>query len=167
MTPENRGHKSGSLLASSTRLRRRCSWSGFQSSETEIGKVAVADGNPGACHQQAIDSRHQVAKQRGGRREAERSGFGHLVPLLLYSGSLRCSLRSKLGIPDTTNNPFVCIAAFYLLHCSMIASGGGPNKRAAGNRRPQKCSERLLIRRRPCAADRARRNRGSPPPDGR
>ena len=143
-------------------------------SETEVGKVAVSDGNAGACHQQVIEADHEAAEKRGGRREAERGGFGHLVPLSLYSRSLCCLLRGNLRIPDASGNGFVCIAAFYILQCSKSASSvpiakRGPEHKGRPNRTALEVIEktRSLIRRRPSAAGRVRRNRGSPPPDGR
>jgi hypothetical protein len=174
-TPENRGLKSGRSFAGSARPCRgvlRCSV--FSNSETEIGKVAVAVGNLGVRHQQSVDGGHQSAKQRGGGPEADRNSLGHLVPLLRCSGSLRCFRRPNLGIPDTSNNSFVCIAAFYLLQCNIKVPRPRlprptPNKK--GRRKPaaQTIQENtaLPIRRRPFAADRARRNRESRPPDDR
>src|SRR3982074_864696 len=32
-------------------------------------------------------------------------------------------LRGNLRIPDAMNNPFVCIAAYYLLQCNIMISG--------------------------------------------
>jgi hypothetical protein len=59
-------------------------------SEPEIRQVAVADGNPGARHQKAIDRGHQAAEQGVAGCQAK-GGIGHVCPLLMIgcSGALR------------------------------------------------------------------------------
>src|SRR5882757_1078639 len=42
------------------------------------------------------------------------------VPLLRSSALLGQFPRENLCIPDTSSNSFVCIAAFYLLQCSIV-----------------------------------------------
>ena len=37
----------------------------------------------------------------------------------------------NLGIPDTNNNPFVCIAAFEILHCNINGTIRVPNNEKA------------------------------------
>lgn len=55
----------------------------FSGSETETGKVAVADGDAAAGGQQAVDRSHQAAEQRAGGQEADGCSLGHVCPLFL------------------------------------------------------------------------------------
>jgi hypothetical protein len=95
-----------------------------------------------------------------------------------HSASLQLRLIRKIGIPDTTGNPLVCMAAFNILHCSILIAGWaksarskkrGPKEKGRPKpAAPERSAEvRMPIPRRLCAADRARRNRGSPPPGDR
>ena len=92
------------------------------SSEPESGQIAVADRGAGTRHQQAIDVGHEAAEQGGGRHVAKRrSGVGHDVPFFAADrAAWLVATGTNLGIPDTSNNPFVCIAAFLNVHCSII-----------------------------------------------
>ena len=47
--------------------------------QSEIGQVAIADGDESVRHQQAIDGDHQAGEQSGGRRVAEGGGLGAAV----------------------------------------------------------------------------------------
>ena len=42
-------------------------------------EVAVANGNPAACGQQAVDGSHQAAEQGAGGQEADGCSLGHGV----------------------------------------------------------------------------------------
>jgi hypothetical protein len=99
-----------------------------QRSETEIREIAVAHCDAGVRHQNAIDGGREAAEYRDGRRDAERGGLGHcslghcglghLDPLL--RGQRRCIIfRANLGMPDASNNPSVCIAAYCVLQRSI------------------------------------------------
>jgi len=104
--------------------------------EPDVGKIAVADCDPGARHQQAVDRGHQAAEQGVGGGQAKRSGIGHFCPLK-DRAAVRCVLRDKLCIPDTRGNRFVCIAALVSLQCSKNGVIGDSNReKAAGTRRP-------------------------------
>jgi hypothetical protein len=94
-------------------------------SETGIGQVAVADGDASACHQQSVDSGHEAAEHCGGRREAKGGGLGHSGSHLRHSGSLHLRLIRNLGIPDTSANPVVCMAAFLILQCNIMPGKQG------------------------------------------
>src|ERR1700704_1501892 len=56
-------------------------------SETEVGQVAVAVGDAGTGHQQAVDRGHDAGEQRPGGYEADGSSLGHLGPLFLKRGA--------------------------------------------------------------------------------
>src|ERR1700755_1115755 len=75
-----------------------------------MGEVAIARRDAGAGHQQAIE-------QAGGGCEADGSSLGHCIPFQ-KAPSARRDLGSNLRIPDTSNNAFVCIAAWRLSQCS-------------------------------------------------
>ena len=61
----------------------------FQGSETEAGKVAVANGNTAGGGQQAVDGDHQAAEQGAGGQEADRCSLGHVCPLFLEAEPFR------------------------------------------------------------------------------
>ena len=56
-------------------------------SETEGWKVAVAVGDAGAGHQQAVDRGHDAGEQRACGYEADGSSLGHLGPLYVKCGA--------------------------------------------------------------------------------
>src|SRR4051812_19068161 len=60
-----------------------------QDSETEMREVAVANRDPRARHQQAVDGGHQPAEQGGRGYEADGSSLGHWCPLLWMAEELR------------------------------------------------------------------------------
>ena len=92
----------------------------FERSEAEIGQVAIAGRSAGAGHERAINRGHQACEQPVGRGEAEQSNLEHCYPLLWCAVMRLCfDPGANLGIPDASGNPFVCIAATSLLHCSM------------------------------------------------
>jgi hypothetical protein len=75
---------------------------------------------------------------------------------------------NNLRIPDASNNAFVCIAAYCRLQCSINGTIRVPDRKRPPE--PPAALSALIgqvIRRRPSGAGRARRNRGSPPPDDR
>jgi len=61
----------------------------FSASETEIGQVAVADGDAAAGGQQAVDGGHEAAEQGAGGHEADRCSLGHKCPLFLVAEPFR------------------------------------------------------------------------------
>ena len=58
------------------------------SSETEMGEVAVADGNAAAGGQKAVDGSHQTAEQGAGGQEADGCSLGHVCPLFFGRGTI-------------------------------------------------------------------------------
>jgi hypothetical protein len=142
----------------------------FQRLQAGIRQVAVAYRNAGAGHEQPIDGGHEPAEQAGSLKGGKGSGLGHFGPLC--EGSQRAAFRSEtnLGIPDATHNLSVCIAAYKILQRNINETMGFSNtekgRRNAGGL-DNDLKRAASIRRRPCAADRVRRNRGSPPPGDR
>src|SRR5882757_10432869 len=57
-------------------------------SETEVGQVAVAVGDAGAGHQQAVDRGHHAGEQGVLGYEVDGSSLGHGCPLLLRCGTV-------------------------------------------------------------------------------
>jgi hypothetical protein len=83
----------------------------LQASKPGIGLVAIADRDPGAGHQKAVDGGHQAAQEAGGWSEAGGSSVGHDGPLFSRPQWAAVSSAADLGIPDASDNPSVCIAA--------------------------------------------------------
>jgi hypothetical protein len=135
-TPENRGRSLGGNVKVTRRRRRISRRSVFKGSQPAMGQVAVADGNPGMGHQNLVDGGHQAAKQAGRRAKAEGSGFGHLGALVWRQPVAASSSETNLGIPDTSHNTFVCIAAIGLLQCSINRVIGFPNEKSRPEGRP-------------------------------
>ena len=52
-------------------------------------EVAVANGNPAACGQQAVDGSHQTAEQGAGGQEADGCSLGHGVSPFLGAEPFR------------------------------------------------------------------------------
>lgn len=73
-----------------------------KASETEIGEIAVADGDAAARGQKAVDGGHQAAEQGAGRKEADGCSLGHECPLSEVAEQLRVAIKGSLCIPDTT-----------------------------------------------------------------
>ena len=109
--------KSGASLGGNLPAPRRRAGCKYRS-EACARQVAVAHGDAGAGHQQAVDLRHQAAEKRGGRREAERSSFGHGRSLKFGAGR-RGRLRRNLRIPDATSYGFLRMAAKIILQCKI------------------------------------------------
>jgi hypothetical protein len=138
--PGNRGHRQGlacglvSPAAAEVVLLQRL----VASLEAEIRRFVVAIGDGGTRHQQTVDGGHKAAEKAGRRCEVQRGGVGHFVPLFRSSGLLGCFPEPNLGIPDASNNLFVCIAAYYLSQCNITGSGGAFGGRGArqGRRKP-------------------------------
>src|SRR6266851_245069 len=167
--PENRGHSS-KVWFQAVWLNERSDRTnaGFTGSKPEIGEIAVTHRHAGAGHQQAVDGDHQAAEQGSGGREADGSRLGHNSPLLGSAAGRCITIWGQSSIPDASNNAFVCIAAYCLLQCSKNGTIRVPDsKRPPESPTALKRDIGQSTRRRPSAAGRARRNRGSPPPDDR
>ena len=105
----------------------------IDSLKTGVGRLAVADGDHGARHQQTIDGGHEAAKQGGGRRKAERSSLGHLVPLSRLSGSLSSTLSRHARCQQQS----ICLhGSIFRIATQHKGVDMASNKKAAGNRRP-------------------------------
>ena len=50
--------------------------------QAEAGQIALVAGDLGARHQEAVDGGHEAGEQRGGGRERDGGGLGHLNPFL-------------------------------------------------------------------------------------
>ena len=171
--PEIRGHWSKVLVHGPAQRKKTTASETvhLQASKAEIGKVPIAQRGAGRGHQRTVDGGHQAAKQGGGGREAGGGSLGHCRPLSKARRIAASWSGDNLRIPDTSDNAFVCIAAFCLLQCNMALAFEGRSNRQ--KKRPPEpaasaqCSVIPPIRRRLSAAGQARRNRGSPPPGGR
>lgn len=108
----------------------------FAGSETEMGQVAVADGNAAAGGQKAVDGRHQTAEQGAGGQKADGCSLGHVCPLFLARNHSASRSGNNLCIPDASHNRLVCIAAIGSLHCSKINETGIPGKTSQTAKRP-------------------------------
>jgi hypothetical protein len=107
MAPENRDHWFNPSRGRAARpigpARRTPIISG---SETEMGEVAIADGDTAAGGQQAVDGSHQTAEQGAGGQEADGCGLGHVCPLFFGRGTIPLGdLRAiyVYQMPDTTD----------------------------------------------------------------
>ena len=94
-----------------------CGQGAFLQAETR--QVAVAIGDLGARHQEAVDRDHQAGEQRGGGGESDGSGLGHRKSLSRSRRSCCLISKGSLCIPDANIHQFVCIAAFVLPHCGI------------------------------------------------
>jgi hypothetical protein len=145
MAPENRGHKVGqeclkvnaaggrsaAAALESSRLGKQPPWE----SEAEIGKVAVAYRDAGVRHQEAIDGDHHPIEQAGGRCDGKECSLGHFWYSSDGNWLPRCSLESNLGMPDASNNPFVCMAAYSSLQRSILFLRVVPSEASKKGRR--------------------------------
>jgi hypothetical protein len=108
----------------------------LQASKPEIGQVAVARGNAGAAHEQTIDRSDQAAEYSAGRGERGGSSVRHHGHLLGLQPKAALRSGANLGIPDTSDNPLVCMAAIEILQRNINETIGFPNnEKAAENRR--------------------------------
>ena len=60
----------------------------------------------GVRHQDVVDDREHAAEPGRGGRKSEGSGLGHVIFLEVEANAV-----DNIGIPDTSCNFFVCIAA--------------------------------------------------------
>jgi hypothetical protein len=155
MAPENRGHKVGqeclkvnaaggrsaAAALESSRLGKQPPWE----SEAEIGKVAVAYRDAGVRHQQAIDGDHHPIEQAGGRCDGKGCSLGHFWYSSDGNWLPRCSLESNLGMPDASNNPFVCMAAYSSLQRSILFLRVVPSEASKKGRRKPAALEGIEI----------------------
>ena len=132
-------------------------------SEAEIGQVTVANSSVCACHQRAIDRGKEPAEQGGRLRKGDGNGLGHdlsLVDRRLHRLRFKCNLMYT----RCQNNEFVCMAAIKILQCNIRPRS---KKKAAGTGGLEQFRWRTPILLLACAEGPARRNHGSPLPDGR
>src|SRR3984893_3884503 len=97
-----------------------------------------------------ISRRSMAAIRRPNRLPDEARGSDAVFDILGLScrrwDIASCS-SAHLGIPDTSNNAFVCMAAYCRLQCNIDETIGIPNnKAAAGNRRPLECWSPLRLK---------------------
>jgi hypothetical protein len=168
MAPENRGHKLGqeclkvnaaggrsaAAALESSRLGKQPWKAALESSlgkqppwesEAEIGKVAVAYRDAGVRHQQAIDGDHHPIEQAGGRCDGKGCSLGHFWYSSDGNWLPRCSLESNLGMPDASNNPFVCMAAYSSLQRSILFLRVVPSEASKKGRRKPAALEGIEI----------------------
>src|SRR5882757_4568134 len=87
--PEDRGHSSKVEFHLAFRSESGAAANAIPAaSETEVGQVAVAVGDAGAGHQQAVDRGHHAGEQGVLGYEADGSSLGHGCPLLLRCGTV-------------------------------------------------------------------------------
>src|SRR5665213_4287202 len=84
-------------------------------SDVETLDVAYADRHFRIGQQQAVDRGLQPAKQGRGGCKIARGSVGHVLSPLFGVDSRSLRSRDNLRIPDTSDNFFVCIAAFSIL----------------------------------------------------
>jgi hypothetical protein len=159
MAPENRGHKVGqeclkvnaaggrstAAALESSRLGKQPWKAAAWESEAEIGKVAVAYRDAGVRHQQAIDGDHHPIEQAGGRCDGKGCSLGHFWYSSDGNWLPRCSLESNLGMPDASNNPFVCMAAYSSLQRSILFLRVVPSEASKKGRRKPAALEGIEI----------------------
>ena len=71
-----------------------------------------------AASKRSIEAIRRLKIPDDGRKVAE-AGLDILVPFFGGSNALR-SDGANLGMPDSSSNQFVCIAAIVLLHCNIV-----------------------------------------------
>lgn len=129
-------------------------------SETEVRQIAVAVRNLRAGHQSAVDGGEEAAEQARGGRKGDCGGLGHLGSRV--AGRRWPSRRFEREVMYTRcqNNGFVCIAAIWPVQCSIGRCPNPINDKAARWRPFNSLIMGDFTPQPPCAAGRARRNRG-------
>src|SRR5438477_3228248 len=133
MAPENRGHKSIVLGRTSSGFDARSAKTPFQAQSPKYGRSPLRT----AMRALVVSSRSIDAIRRVNREAEGASEIAAVLdiwsPLFLGSGGSASLSAANLCIPDARNNRFVCIAAFWISHCSKNGLIRAPDgKKAAG-----------------------------------